>query len=268
MIDGLVEGGEAQEVFSAEGIVRVAESDGLVVAALGDGTIVLIRGDDQETISTGISEPIESLLILDEARPTVLIGTEAPHIYLLDGGSVRHNESFADLPCRSGFHTPWGGPAAVRSLAATAEGYVYADIHVGSIMVSADCGRTWQPVTPELHEDVHQVATSPAAPNRVYANTADSVWISDDRGESWAHRGDDLANRYGRCITVCPTDGDVVLATVSDGPHGQNVHGELWRTDNVGKTWQHVTDGFPASTADNINTYHVAFETADRAWAC
>ena len=263
----LLDGSGPREVFRGDGVVRAAEGAGLVVAAMGDGTVVLVSDAGDERIATGIDEPIESLLILDAEGPEVLIGTEAPHVYLLEGASVGRVESFGQLPCRDGFHTPWGGPAAVRSLAAAPDGFVYADIHVGSIMRSPDRGRSWQPVTPELHEDVHQVATCPAGPKRVYANTADGVWISNDRGDSWRHRADDLDNRYGRGITAAPGNPDVILATVSDGPHGDNVHGELWRTDDAGRTWRHITDGFPASTPDNINTYHVAFETDELAWA-
>ena len=200
----------------------------------------------------------------------MLIGTTPAHVYRLadDGRPAARIAPFDALDCRDGWHTPWGGPPAVRSLADTPDGTVYADIHVGSIMRSADHGRSWQPVTPDLHEDVHQVATCAAAPDRVAANTARAVYLSDDLGRSWSHRGDDLGARYGRAIAIDPTDPDVMLATVSDGPHGDDVHGQLYRTDDAGRTWSHVCDGFPDSTAQNINTSHVVFTADGIAWAC
>jgi photosystem II stability/assembly factor-like uncharacterized protein len=134
-------------------------------------------------------------------------------------------------------------------------------------MRSSDAGESWQPVTPTLDDDVHQVNTTPAAPQRVYANTARAVYVSDDRGETWSDRGEELDNRYGRCITISPDDPDLVLATVSDGPHGENVHGQLYRSEDAGRSWQHVSDGFPDSTPDNINTHHVAFSDGQTAWA-
>jgi photosystem II stability/assembly factor-like uncharacterized protein len=66
---------------------------------------------------------------------------------------------------------------------------------------------------------------------------------------------------------VHPREPDVILATVSEGPHGDNVHGELWRSSDAGRTWQHCTDGFPASTEANIDTFHVIFDEHGTAWA-
>jgi photosystem II stability/assembly factor-like uncharacterized protein len=208
------------------------------------------------------------LLVRQESPLELLIGTEPPHLFhwSLADGLVR-NEAFAELPCRSRWHTPWGGPPAVRSLASPDGQTVYADIHVGSIMRSLDGGSTWAAVTPTLNEDVHRVAACPSAPNRVYANTARAVYVSEDRGQSWHDRGVGLGHAYGREVAVHPDQPDVLLATVSDGPHGENVHGRLWRSGNAGESWQPVGGEFPASTPDNIDTYHVTFDAAGTAWA-
>ena len=153
----------------------------------------------------------------------------------------------------------------MRSLAATPDGWIYADIHVGGIVRSHDGGTTWRCLS-GLHEDVHQVATTPAAPDRVAANTAVGVYVSDDRGETWDHRAADLDNRYGRAVAISPRDPDVMLATVSDGPHGEDVHGQLYRTGDAGRSWQHVTGGVPASVPENINTFQTAFAKGKAAW--
>jgi photosystem II stability/assembly factor-like uncharacterized protein len=155
----------------------------------------------------------------------------------------------------------------VRSLALTGDGWVYADIHVGSIMRSSDLGETWEPVTPTLHEDVHQVSTCPASNERVYANTYRAVYISDDRGNSWQHRADELGQRYGRAVVIHPENPDRFLATVSDGPLGSNVHGQLYLTEDAGQSWNHITKGFPQSTKQNINTFHVLYSPEGIAWA-
>ena len=217
---------------------------------------------------TGIEGSIESLLILEENPLCLLVGAEPPHLYRFveDGGPAERVGPFDRLECRDEWYTPWGGPPAVRSFASTRDGWVYADIHVGSIMRSPDRGASWEPVTPDLHKDVHQVATSPQTDERVYANTADAVYISEDRGRSWQHRTDGLPVRYGRAIAVHPDDPDCVLATVSDGPGG-NAQGRLFRTDDAGRTWVHVTEGFPETTRGNIDTYHVAFSPGGLAWA-
>ena len=234
--------------------------------ARDDGVVIHIANGDIEYLDTGIEDQIECLDILSDDPLELLIGTEPPRVYLLtSSSSAERSRSFDQLECRNDWYTPWGGPPAVRSFAHI-DNCVYADIHVGSIMRSTDRGTSWEPVTPDLHEDVHQVAICGAAPKRVYANTADAVFVSDDLGETWDHRAGGLSARYGRAIAVHPSDCDCVLTTVSDGPRS-DVNGRLYRSDNAGGSWTHVTDGFPSETHDNIDTYHVGFSADGRAWA-
>jgi len=251
----------------AQGLRRAAVSDGVVVVAMDNRLLAVLSDEGAQLVGTDISEPVESLLVLREEPLELLVGTEGAHLFRVDEDGTRRIETFDALPCRDQWHTPWGGPPAVRTLAATPDGWVYADIHVGSIMRSPDRGVTWEPVTPDLDEDVHQVATCPAAPDRVVANTARAVYVSDDRGRSWHHRGHGLGERYGRAIAVHPTDPDLLLATVSDGPHGDNVHGQLYRSEDGGGHWEHVAGEFPASAYANIDTHHVAFSADGAAWA-
>lgn len=255
-------------LFRGEGVRRVAREGHCSVVAMEGGRLAVYRNSHLERVSTGIAEPVHSLLILETDPLRLLIGTEPPHVYRMEvgNGEAERVESFEKLDCRDGWHTPWGGPPALRSLARSAGGWVYADIHVGSIMRSPDRGATWEPVTPDLDEDVHQVATSPKEIGRIYANTARAVYLSEDRGGSWTHRADGLPARYGRAIAVHPADPDCLLASVSEGPGG-NVRGRLFRTENAGRTWTHVTDGFPETTRGNIDTFHLAFSPDGAAWA-
>lgn len=259
--------GQVETVLDESGLLAAAATQGLAVAATEDGRLIATTGPLADGIETGIDEPITSLLVRSADPLEVFIGTEGAHLHHLADGTTRRVRAFDELSCRDEWHTPWGGPPAVRTLTASADGYVYADIHVGSIMRSADGGQSWEPVTPSLHQDVHQVATSPAAASRVVANTAAAVYVSDDHGQSWDHRGSDLDDRYGRAVAVHPHRPDVMLATVSDGPHGEDVHGQLYRTTSAGRSWEHVVDGFPPSTPKNINTGLLAFTADGRAWA-
>ena len=248
----------------------VAEGEAVSIAVTDREIVVIPLEGPERRIVHAVPQLIASCLLVERDNAVeVLLGTVGSRLFhcSLAGGETQAVTSFDQLPCRNQWHTPWGGPAAVRSLAMTPDGWIYADIHVGSIMRSRDWGHNWEPVTPTLNEDVHEVATCPAAPAAVYANTALAVYVSNDRGMSWDHRAKDLGERYGRAMAVHPQQPEVLLATVSDGPHEEHVHGQLFRSEDGGRTWAHVVDGFPASTAENIDTFHVVFDKEGGVWA-
>ncbi len=246
----------------------VSLSDGqAAIAALSDGNLLVLSEDRERRIPTDIEDPIASLLLVREDPLTILIGTdEGAYVYRLVGeeGPAERVISFDELECRKDWYTPWGGPPAVRTFAKTQDGYCYADIHVGSIMRSADEGITWEPVTPELHKDVHQVATCSADDNYVFANTANGVYVSKNRGNSWVNHLDGLPVRYGTAIAVHPSEPDLLIAAVQNGPRG----GGAWlcRSENGGKTWTQLNDHLTEST-DRIRTGSIAFTSNGTAWA-
>jgi len=264
--------GDAPEAaLEGLGVQRAAEGRTLSAVALDDGRVALLEGGGKIRFldpDLPEGERVTAIHLLGEDPVEMLLGTEPAHVYrLTENGPAEASGAFDVLHVRSGWHTPWGGPPAVRTLVGTAEGWVYADIHVGSIMASPDRGHTWSPVTSDLDADVHQAATCPAAPDRLYANTARAVFLSQDHGSSWDARGRGLGNRYGRAIAVHPEQPNEFLATVSDGPNGDDVHGQLYRTADGGKSWEQVRDGFPGSTPANIDTGHVAVTADGTGWA-
>ena len=260
--------GEPVPLKEATSPGAVDETHSLTVIWLPGGDIILLRPDvDTLRLSAELDADVRCIRLLSVEPFVLLVGTEPAHLYRVTGdGSAEKLEGFDQVEGRQAWDTPWGGPAAVRSLA-TAEGWLYADIHVGSIVRSGDRGATWEPVDAAIHRDVHQVVTCPKAPERVYANTADAVFVSDDRGSTWRHCADGVGARYGRAIAVHDDDPDLLLASLSRGPH--EGEGRLYRSVDGGVSWRHLTAGFPPFIAGNIDTACVAFgsgEAADRAW--
>lgn len=261
--------GEPVPLRGVEAPAAIDESANLAVAWLRGGQVILLRpGIEALRLTTDLAAEVRCLRLLREEPLVMLVGTDPARVYRVTGdGSAEPLAGFDRVEGHQSWTTPWGGPAAVRCLA-DGGGCLYADIHVGSIARSCDGGDTWEPVDAVIHPDVHQVATCPAAPARLYANTADAVWVSDDRGGSWRHCAGGLAARYGRAIAVHPDDPDLLLASMSRGPDGQEAR--LYRSEDGGGSWRHLTDGLPPFVDRNIDTFGLAFgaeDAADRAFA-
>jgi len=262
--------GPPTELLTCKELHCVDTSENVTVAMCDDGKLLVIRPrNDVREYETGITDPITSVLITQEEGMACLIGTENPRVYHFseNNSQAAAVESFNNLPCRANWFTPWGDPAALRNFAKTPDGYIYAAVHVGSIMRSPDWGVFWEPVTPTLHEDVHEVVTCPVVPSNVYVNTADAVFISTDRGCSWGQAAVNLRQRYGRAIAVHPSKPDWIMATLSDGPHGDNVHGQVFTTTDAGQHWTADGAPLPVPYADNIDTFHLRFTADGRRWA-
>jgi hypothetical protein len=76
-----------------------------------------------------------------------------------------------------------GPPLGIRSMAATCDGVLLANVHVGGVPRSTDSGLTWQP-TINIESDVHQVCAHPTRPD-VIAAAAVGLCVSRDAGMTW-----------------------------------------------------------------------------------
>ncbi|MBT3345015.1 MAG: hypothetical protein HN712_12490 [Gemmatimonadetes bacterium] len=252
-------------LLSTDAAAIIDMTPALAAAWVGGGDVVLGRGGELGRLNTGLEEKVTSLHILCEEPLVLLAGTEPARLFRITGdGLVEPLEGFDRVEGRDSWDTPWGGPAAVRSIASHGK-WLYVDIHVGGIVRSGDNGETWSPVQDAIHRDVHQVLTHSGRPERIYANTAQGPYMSEDRGDSWSHAVVGLATRYGRAIAVDSEDPDLMLASVSLGSH--QGEGRLYRSTDAGTSWRHVSRGFPPFVEGNIDTFCLAFGGVDRAWA-
>ncbi len=182
-------------------------------------------------------------------KGAILAGTSEAHLVLIIDGKVELLDSFEEVEGRSQWYTPWGGPPAIRSLAASAGHEFYVNVHVGGILRSQDLGRSWQP-TIDLYSDVHQVLTVSTRPNLVLAATGRGLAISRDEGNSWQFELTGLHAIYSRAVAVC---GNNVLISVSDGPHGDRAAVYRFPLNGEG-TFEKCQQGLPKWFSDNINT--------------
>ncbi len=183
----------------------------------------------------------------------VLVGASEANLYRLRGGALERVESFDDVPGRDAWYTPWGGPPDVRSLARDATGAIYANVHVGGVVVSADGGRTWRD-TMDIHADVHEVAAHPTLPGHAYAASARGLGVTADGGAGWRFDSEGLHGSYCRAVALSD---QTVFLSASLGSRGKQA--ALYRRP-IGSTdgFDRCTSGLPEWFSDNLDTFCLA----------
>jgi hypothetical protein len=185
----------------------------------------------------------------------LLIGTTEARLLRFVAGAPEAIESFDAVEGRDAWHTPWGDPADVRSMAVARDGTFYVNVHVGGVVRSRDDGRTWTP-TLDIDVDVHQVIAHPARADHVLVAAYDGFGISRDGGASWQFLTDGMHAHYGRAVAVA---GETVLASMSTGPGGRK--STLYRKPLDGDTAFTRCEGLPWFN-DNIDTGCLAADGA------
>ena len=216
--------------------------------AVADGEVVLARresGPWSEVAGTS-SFDLTCLLPIPSG---LLAGAEEARLLRLEEDSLRPLQSFERVEGRERWHTPWGGPPAVRSLTQDRAGRLHVNVHVGGIPRSLDGGGTWAP-TIDLDADVHQVLAHPDRDDLVVAATAFGLAVTEDGGDTWRFERAALHAAYCRAVAIC--DG-LVLVSVSTGPSGRRA--ALYRAplDDTSRL-ERCTVGLPDWFDSNIDT--------------
>jgi hypothetical protein len=184
----------------------------------------------------------------------LLAGTEEARLGWVADGGIQYIDAFDAVPERGLWNTPWGGLPDTRSIAVSADGTIYANIHVGWIVRSKDGGKKWNCIQKGLEKDVHQVAVDPENPDVVFSATARGFHISKDHGEGFVQKPGNMPYLYQRACTCFPGS-QIYLASTSRGPHGQ-ADALLYRTIDEGDHWE-LAEGLPDRIRMNIDTYQI-----------
>jgi photosystem II stability/assembly factor-like uncharacterized protein len=155
---------------------------------------------------------------------------------------------------------------------------IYAVLEVSGVMRSTDGGESWSDCSsnlirlseqePRLRSklvsdteaegmlDGHAVCTSAADPDGVIIAVRMGLFRSKDQGKTW----DDLrVDRfspftYGRDIKVSPQDPSTIYACLSVAASSKD--GALYRSQDVGKTWQRFDKVKPHGTLMSVSLHH------------
>ena len=215
--------------------------------AIADGSTVIRRATDGDW-ETAVSVNDRRLHCLRPAAFALLLGTDEAHLLALRDGASESMPGFEEAPGRSDWFTPWGGPPAVRSIAARGDS-LYVNVHVGGILRSDDDGATWTP-TIDINSDVHEVVVSDDA---ILAATAFGLAMSRDGGRTWEFDESGLHASYARAVAL---SGDWILMTASLGPFGGDAG--IYRRALGRSGFEKIHSGLPEWFPQNLDTGCVA----------
>lgn len=219
--------------------------------AIIDGREVWRSGDEGEWMKAASLDTLRANCLLP-TQAGLFVGLSQAELYTLRGTTLEPVHSFGETPERDTWYTPWGGPPDVRSMSADPSGTMYANVHVGGVVRSADGGASWEP-TIDIHADVHQVLSDPGS-GKVLAASARGLAVSDDGGKSWQFHTDGLHANYLRAVAVA---GETVLTTASTGPSTSRA--ALYRRPLDGDApFERCRGGLPEWFSSNIDTFCLA----------
>jgi hypothetical protein len=236
--------------------------------ATGPSGTWAIVDDQVERFAEG---PPERPALPDGPKPRCLLATEAvlfigtseAQLYRAESGELALVDGFEKAEGRERWHTPWGGPPDTRSLARDAGGSIYANVHVGGVLRSAD-GQDWQP-TMDIAADVHEVSAHPSLAGCVLVAAAWGLGFSFDGAGSWEFTRDGLHSSYARAVAAAD---EMLFLSASAGPGGGRA--ALYRRPLTGgASLERCRSGLPEWFEGNIDSgclvasgAEVAFGTA------
>ena len=186
-------------------------------------------------------------------RGAVWVGGHARSALAARRRDARRGRRRSRVPRRTTeWHTPWGGPPDVFSIASDGT-HLYVSVHVGGILRTTD-GSDWTP-TIDLHDDVHQVAVGDDG--TVWAATGmRGLAESRDHGATWRYHTSGLHARYTLAVAALPHG---ALVAVSSGHAAKD--GGVYRFDG-----ERITrcDGLPADLGGAVGPRQLA-TSGDRA---
>jgi photosystem II stability/assembly factor-like uncharacterized protein len=209
-----------------------------------------------------IATPEMDLACCVAVGDVIYVGTDDARVLRVDAdGGLEQLHGFDAIPGRETWYAGSaiingqrvGPPLGIRSITATPDGAILANVHVGGVPRSTDGGSTWQP-TIDVESDVHEVRAHPNRPGVVMAAAAIGLCTSRDGGMTWNVEQEGLHASY--CSAVGFAGDDVFVSASVD--HFA-AHGAIYRRRVDGhESLAVVGGGLPKWTDGIVDTACIA----------
>jgi photosystem II stability/assembly factor-like uncharacterized protein len=132
-------------------------------------------------------------------------------------------------------------------------GVMFVAFGSGNLWKTTNNGIEWRPIfNDQPSYGIGDFALAPSNPEIIYLGTGESlkkarnftipgtgIYRSDDGGEHWQHLGLSDSWHIGE-IAIHPTNPDIVVVSVLGHLWSKNTNRGIYRTEDGGKTWEHV----------------------------
>ena len=270
-----------KHVLGSSGLhrIRASADPNLVFAGTADG---VYRSTDRGATFRRSNFPDQGVQIwsflVDPADPKRMLAGGSPvSIYRSEDGG----ESWKRMPnprCRARQDAVRLPRDAVRAQHPPRPDEIFAVLEVSGVMRSTDGGETWSDCSADLLRlaeqeprlrcklvsdteaegmlDGHAICTSAADPDSVIIAVRMGLFRSRDKGKTWEDMRVDRFSpfTYGRDIKVSPQDPNTLYACLSVAASSKD--GALYRSQDLGKTWQRFDKVQPHGTLMSVCLHH------------
>ena len=216
---------------------------------------------------------------LDSEPKRIWIGTLPGGLFRSDDGGETFEfvQSFWDQDHRPMWFGAGTDDAALHSICVDPRGSktVRVGSSVAGVFVTHDDGETWDVITSGMDaeympdptvnvpQDPHLVVQSPTNPDVLWSQHHCGIYRSGDGGDSWQivsePEGSDRVAHFGFPIAVADDDPDTAWVVPAQGDDDRRAVGFAMcvsRTNDGGKSWQHLRNGLPQSGCFDIVFRH------------
>ena len=254
-------------------------SDGAIYAGGGSawyGASVWRSADDgaswtqsSEGLTYGEDRPrITTVWNVTPANGTLFAGVEPAGLFRSeDGGQTwSHVAGLRQHPTRPEWQ-PGNGGLCLHSIVPhpTDKDRLWVGISAVGAFETADGGRTWDLRNkgvradfypgdpPEFGQCVHKMKLHADHPERLYQQNHCGVYRSDDGGRQWTEITPGLPSQFGFPLAIHPHDPSTIYVIPLNGDdrgrHMIDGRAAVWRSRDLGNTWQRLSRGLPQSGA-------------------